>query len=69
MPKAIRERLALHDGGLVEITERDGVIEIVPLGVPVDIVETAEGPVAVPSEPVEALADEVLFGVIDVSRS
>lgn len=69
VPKAIRERLRLDDGGLVEVTERDGVIEIVPVGVPVDIVETPEGPVAVPNEPVQALTDDVVFDTIDTVRT
>lgn len=69
VPKPIRERLRLLDGGLVEITERDGVIEIVPLCVPVRIVETAEGPVAHPLEHVPPLTDDILFDTIDATRS
>lgn len=69
VPKPIREQLGLHDGGLVEITEPDGVIEIVPLGVPVRIMETAEGGVAQPVDPVSPLTDDVVFDMIDAARS
>jgi AbrB family looped-hinge helix DNA binding protein len=68
VPKAIRERLQLGAGGEVEIEERDGVIEIVPVAVEVEIVDAAGGPVAVPVEPIAALTDDDLFGAIDRSR-
>lgn len=46
MPKKLRDRVALGDGGLVEVIERDGVIEIHPAPAELTIVETAGGPVA-----------------------
>lgn len=69
VPRAIRDRLRLGDGGMVEITERDGVIEIVPIGVHVEIIDTPQGPVARAAQPVPPLTDDVLFNTIDVVRS
>ena len=31
VPKKLRARLALEEGGEVEVTERDGVIELTPI--------------------------------------
>lgn len=68
VPKVIRERLALLDGGDVEISERGGVIEIVPVPVDVQIVPGEDGPVAVAPAGHPPLTDTELFATIDRQR-
>lgn len=68
VPKAIRERLSLLDGGDVEISERGGVIEIVAMPVDVEIVPGADGPVAVAPTDHPPLTDAELFATIDRQR-
>jgi AbrB family looped-hinge helix DNA binding protein len=68
VPRAIRERLQLLGGGQVEIIERAGVIEIVPVPAEVEIVDTDEGPVAMPLGSLPALTDAEVLAAIDESR-
>ncbi|MDQ2678368.1 MAG: AbrB/MazE/SpoVT family DNA-binding domain-containing protein [Actinomycetota bacterium] len=68
VPKRIREQLRLLDGGEVEITERDGVIEIVPVALDARIIDTSEGPVAVAPTGHDALTDDVVRRAIDTAR-
>ena len=68
VPKAIREQLRLLDGGEVDITERDGVIEIVPVAVAATLIETADGLVAVAPDGHASISDEVVQAAIDASR-
>ncbi len=58
VPRFIRERLHLLDGGKVEVTERAGIIEISPVDAELEIVQTAQGPVAVPAQELPMLTDE-----------
>ena len=46
VPKQIRDRLHLSAGSAVEVSERDGVVEVRPVAAQIEIVETPEGPVA-----------------------
>lgn len=68
VPKAIRERLTLLDGGDVEISERGGVIEIVPVPVEVEVVPGADGPVAVAPLGQPPLTDADVFAAIERLR-
>jgi AbrB family looped-hinge helix DNA binding protein len=68
VPKALRERARIAAGGEVEVTERDGVIEIVPVPVDVEVVATAEGPVAVAGDQHPALTDAEVRAAIDRVR-
>ena len=68
VPKALRERLHLLGGGEVEIVERAGVIEIVPVPADVDVVEGPGGPVAVARGAMPPLTDDVVLAAIDGSR-
>ncbi len=45
IPKDVRTRAGLADGGPVDITERDGVIEITPRHVATRLVAGEDGPV------------------------
>ena len=47
IPKPLRQRLGLGPGTTVEITERDGILEIEPANLEVDLVEGPHGVVAV----------------------
>lgn len=60
MPKAIRERLNLHGGEELEILERDGVIELWPAPIEVELVETPEGLVARATKAVPTLTAEAV---------
>lgn len=68
VPKAIRDRLRLTDGGDVDIVERDGVIEIVPAPLAVALRETEHGPVLEAVDDVAPLTDEVVRATIDSVR-
>lgn len=68
VPKAIRERLQLLDGGDVEITEVGGVIEIVPTRVDVVLVETDGALVAQPLTPGPPLTDDDVAAARDAIR-
>lgn len=57
VPKKLRDRLALGDGGRVEVVERDGVIEIHSVPAAVELVEGPGEPVAQPLESLPALID------------
>lgn len=68
VPREIRARLRLLDGGDVELVERDGVIEILPVPADVRIVHGDSGPVAVPASPLPSLTDEAVARAVDESR-
>jgi AbrB family looped-hinge helix DNA binding protein len=68
VPKSIRERLHLLNGGAVDIHERSGVIEIVPAAADVLVASTPEGPVAVPATELPTLTDEEVRAALDASR-
>jgi AbrB family looped-hinge helix DNA binding protein len=68
VPKAVRDQLGLHAGAQLDITERDGVIEIVPLAAQVSLRSTPEGPVAVPVTELPSLTDAEVRDAIDAVR-
>jgi AbrB family looped-hinge helix DNA binding protein len=68
VPKPIREHLRLLGGGELEITERGGVIEMIPVPADAEVVDSPEGPVVVAAEPLPALTDAEVQEAIDESR-
>ena len=68
VPKPIRDRLRLQGGEPLEIDERDGVIEIRPVATDVAIVDTPEGPVAAPREPLPPLTDALVRDTLEQVR-
>ncbi len=68
VPKAIRDKLGLRGGTRLEITERDGVIELHPLALEVDLVDTPEGPVAVSRSEVPKLDDATIRETLERVR-
>lgn len=47
VPKPLRQRLGLGEGGQVELVERDGVLELTPVPVEVRVEQRDYGPVLV----------------------
>jgi len=68
VPKPLRDRLGLVGAAEIEIDERDGVIEIRPVPVAVELVETPDGPVARPLEAVEPIDDTVVRETLERIR-
>jgi AbrB family looped-hinge helix DNA binding protein len=68
VPKPVREKLRLRGGELLEVEERDGVIELRPAATDVRLVETPQGPVADPVEEVAPLTDELVRDVLEQAR-
>lgn len=68
VPKGIRDRLGLAEGGEVEIVEFDGAIEIRPVLAPVELVETPDGPVFQPTGPIPPLTQEMVRATLESIR-
>ena len=68
VPKPIRDRLQLRGGEVLEVEERDGVVELRPAPADLTRVETAEGPVAVPVDELPPLTDELVRDTLDRVR-
>jgi AbrB family looped-hinge helix DNA binding protein len=68
VPKPIRERLGLRGGELLEIEEHDGLFELRPAPTEVELVETPQGPVARPPEPLPRLTDETVRDTLHLTR-
>lgn len=68
VPKSIREKLHLQGGEIFEIQERDGVIELRPAATEVAVVDTPDGPVAVPVVAVPPLTDKLVRDVLEQVR-
>jgi AbrB family looped-hinge helix DNA binding protein len=68
IPKALRDRLGLGRGRAIEISERDGRIEIEPLSTPMSLVGCRGRPVAVPQGRLPALTDEIVRATIERTR-
>lgn len=65
IPKRIRERLGLRGNDQVEITERDGRIEIEPAPTGVELVREGSVLVARPERPLPPLTDEIVRETLD----
>jgi AbrB family looped-hinge helix DNA binding protein len=68
VPKPVREKLQLRGGELLDVEERDGVIELRPAATDVRLVETPQGPVADPVGDIAPLTDELVRDVLEQVR-
>lgn len=68
IPKALRDRLGLAAGEVLELRECDGRIELEPVATPMSLVETRHGLVAVPEKPLPPLTDEIVRATIERAR-
>ncbi len=68
IPKPIRDRLGLHGNDEVEITERDGKIEIEPAPTAVDMVPHGSVLVARPDRTLPPLTDDIVRETLDRVR-
>jgi AbrB family looped-hinge helix DNA binding protein len=68
VPRELRDRLKLVGGETVELTERDGVIEISVAPTTVDIVDTPSGVVATPRHHAGELTDEMVRETLERVR-
>lgn len=68
VPKAIRDRLALTGGEELEIDEHDGVIEIRPAPLAVDIVDTPDGPIVRARGDVPTVTDDDVRRALESTR-
>jgi AbrB family looped-hinge helix DNA binding protein len=68
IPKALRDRLGLVRGRVVEIRERDGRVEIEPAATPMKLVGRKGRPVAVPQESLPPLTDDIVRATLERTR-
>ena len=68
IPKRIRDRLGLRGNDQVEITERDGRIEIEPAPTEVELVREGSVLVARPDRALPPLTDEIVRETLDRVR-
>lgn len=68
IPKALRERLGFRRGRPIDIRERNGLIEIVPVATPMSLARRGGGSVAVPHERLPALTDEIVRDTLERTR-
>ncbi|HVM11879.1 MAG TPA: AbrB/MazE/SpoVT family DNA-binding domain-containing protein [Actinomycetota bacterium] len=68
IPKSIRDRLGLEGGTEIEITERDGAIEIEPAATPMRLEEGEQGLVAVPDRELPPLQPDTVRETLERIR-
>jgi AbrB family looped-hinge helix DNA binding protein len=68
IPKALRDRAGLGVPRAIEITERDGKIEIEPLPTPMSLAKRRGGVVAVPQRDLPPLTDDIVRETIERAR-
>ena len=68
IPKAIRTRLGLEAGKVVEIRERDGLLEIEPVATVMSLELRGGGLVAVPEEALPPLTDAMVRAALEGTR-
>lgn len=68
IPKRIRDRLGLHGNQQVEITERDGLIEIEPAPTDVELVREGGVLVARPERTLPTLTDDIVRETLERTR-
>ena len=68
IPKATRSRLGLEAGRVVEIRERDGLLEIEPVATVMALKQRGRGLVAVPEEPLPPLTDAMVRATLEGTR-
>lgn len=68
LPADLRRRLHLQGGGEVEITEYDGVVEIRPVAVTIDLSWTDEGLPVFSSPGTEPLTQDMVRETLEAAR-
>jgi len=68
IPKPIRDRLGLIPGEIIEIREREGVLELEPAPTPMKLVAAKHGLSAMPSGKLPTLTDAMVRDSIERSR-
>lgn len=68
VPKKLRDRLALGEGGLVDVVERDGMLEIHPVPAAVEVRPGDGGPVAHAVDALPPLTDDAVRGTLEHLR-
>lgn len=68
VPKALRERLGLAGGRVLEIREREGRLEIEPAPTPMALVKRGGGRVAVPARKLPRLTDDIVRDTLEKTR-
>ena len=68
IPKATRSRLGLEAGKVVEIRERDGLLEIEPVATVMALEKRHGGLVAVPEERLPPLTDAMVRATLEGTR-
>lgn len=68
IPKTLRDRLGLGGGRAVEISERDGKIEIEAVPTPMSLVKRRGRVVAVPEGKLPPLTDDIVRATIERTR-
>jgi AbrB family looped-hinge helix DNA binding protein len=68
VPKALRDALGLRAGQPLEITERDGRLEIVPAPTPMNLVDEGNGVVAVAEAEMPVLTADLVRDTLERTR-
>jgi AbrB family looped-hinge helix DNA binding protein len=68
IPKPLRDALGLTAGQPLEITERDGRLEIAPAPTPMRLVDEGDGVVAVPDTEVPVLTADLVRETLERIR-
>lgn len=68
IPKALRDALGLTAGQALEITERDGRLEIVPAPTPMKLVDEGDGVVAVAEAEMPVLTADLVRDTLERTR-
>ena len=68
IPKATRSRLGLEAGQVVEIREREGLLEIEPVASEMVLKRRGGGLVAVPDQHLPPLTDDMVRATLDGTR-
>ena len=68
IPKALRDALGLAAGQLLEISERDGRLEIVPAPTPMKLVDEGDGVVAVAEAEMPVLTADLVRETLERTR-
>ncbi len=68
IPKALRDALGLTAGQPLEIAERDGRLEIVPVPTPMELVDEGDGVVAVAEVGMPVLTADLVRDTLERTR-
>jgi AbrB family looped-hinge helix DNA binding protein len=68
VPKALRDALGLTAGQPLEITERDGRLEIVPAPTPMKLVDERDGVIAVAEADMPVLTADLVRDTLERTR-